>query len=786
MKSAVAAVGLVVVGLSFTAGRAVGTGLPDSAVRTAPPPPAGVSNTALSAMARQYCGRCHTADSTSAPDSPRLRKGNLTLANFDIEHVAGPAQLAKSELMIRKLRADMMPPPGAARPGGDSLRALVETMEQLVDKAAKPNAGERTFQRLNRPEYQAAIRDLLGLEVNAGNWLPLDQMSANFDNIGDAQHISATLLNAYVAAATDIARRAVGDRRASSTPIGTRGGIVVTHTFPADGKYAVTVNVGGGQGTRLEDIDVTIDGQRVARLHYERGVALSTERLPITAGQHKISVAFIRRVDGPYEDLVKPNGASQSGNGSSGAGATVPPPINGISIVGPTDVTGISDNAPRKIIFSCRPATAAEERPCAERIVANMGHRAFRRPLATDEVTSVMTLYDKGFTAGGFEEGIRMALTGILASPRFVFRVETPPPAGVAPGEDYRISDRDLATRLSFFLWGSIPDSTLLALAEQNKLSNKSTLERQVKRMLADPRAPTALAERFGAQWLRIQDLDKVHPDNFFFPDYSEQTATLMRRETLEFFADLVRGDHDMRDMLTAKYTFLNEELAQFYGIPGVGGDFFRRVEYPDSTRRGVLGHGSYLVQTSFGNRTSPVLRGKYILEVLVGAPPPPPPPDVPLLEQTAPTKDGKILTTRERVELHRANAVCKACHQYMDPIGLAVDNFDVTARWRYQENFAPLDTRSAMYDGSPLSSAADLSRALVKRPIPLMRTLAENLMAYGIGRRMEDFDQPTIRSIAKAAEKTNYRFSSFVMGVVNSQAFQYRRAPALSAEKSR
>lgn len=381
--------------------------------------------------------------------------------------------------------------------------------------------------------------------------------------------------------------------------------------------------------------------------------------------------------------------------------------------------------------------------------------------------------------AGGFEEGIRAALQAILASPHFVFRIEEAP-ADVVPGHDYAISDADLASRLSFFLWGSIPDEQLLTLAAQHKLSNEKILDAQVRRMLADPRAE-ALGTRFAAQWLRLQDLDKVRPDAFWFPDYDQQLADAMYRETVLFFNEIVRANRSVLDLFTADYTFVNERLARHYGILNVSGPEFRRVTYPDSTRRGLLGHGSILVQTSLANRTSPVLRGKWVMEVLIGMPPPPPPPNVPDLEETVDAKDGRRLTTRERMEIHRANPTCKTCHQYMDPIGLALDNFDVTGKWRFRENGVPLDTRGTMYDGTAVTTPADLTRSLLSRPIPLMRSFTENLMAYAIGRRVEDYDQPTIRAIVRDAAANGYKFSSFISGVVKSAAFRTKRAETVT-----
>ncbi len=411
-----------------------------------------------------------------------------------------------------------------------------------------------------------------------------------------------------------------------------------------------------------------------------------------------------------------------------------------------------------------------------------IGARAYRRPLTAHDKKSLMSFYDSGAAKGGFDEGVRSALQAVLSSPWFVFRFE-PTPTKVAAGEDFQISDYDLASRLSFFLWGSIPDQQLLTLAQARRLSDKKVLEGQVKRMLADPRAE-ALSSRFAGQWLRLQDLEKVHPDAFLFPDFDLQMADAMRQETELFFTDLVRNDKSILDLFTADYTFVNERLAKHYGIPNVIGPEFQKVKYLDDSRRGILGQGSMLVQTSLGNRTSPVLRGKWVMEVLIGMPPPPPPPGVPDLEETKDSKDGKQLTTRERMELHRANPTCRACHQYMDPMGLALDNFDVTGRWRYRENAMPLDTRGQLYDGTQITSPKELTAALTKRPIPLVRSFTENLMAYALGRRVEDYDQPTVRAIAKEAEAKGYRVSSFIMGVVSSSAFRSKRADSIADER--
>ena len=813
--AAAAAVLLVLVGETAIGGRApeggavvvrgatVSGALPAPHARRVPATVRGIETSALSPVVQKYCAVCH---------NDRAKTGNLSLTGFEVDDAA--KNLAVSEKMIRKLRAQMMPPPGMPRPAGDTLIALVETLEQVIDRNTRPNPGGRTFQRLNRPEYEAAVRDLLALDIDAGRYLPLDTKSANFDNIADVQALSPTLLEAYLNAAAAVSRMAVGDKNAGvnlvtyasspfasqhpwnyveGAPYGTRGGIVAMHDFPADGLYSFRLNISGGVGSRLEDVDVSIEGERVVLLHYERGIERSlvsadapagadyvrSEPVFIKAGQQKVAAAFIRRTEGPYEDLVKPHDWSRASAGTASAGTTEPPHMLELAISGPHKVVGVSETPSRQRIFSCRPTLPAEERGCAEQIIGRIAGEAYRRPLEPKDREGLLGFYEKGRAVGGFEEGVRTALQAVLASPHFVFRFESAP-ENVKPGTDYRLNDYDLASRLSFFLWGTLPDSELLATAQQRKLSDRRILERQVRRMLADPRAE-ALGPRFAAQWLRLQDLDKVRPDAFWFPDFDQQLADAMKEETQRFFNEMVSADRSLLEVFTADYTFVNERLARHYGIPGVSGTEFRRISYPDQTRRGLLGHGSILVQTSLGNRTSPVLRGKWVMEVLLGNPPPPPPPNVPDLEETEDSKDGKPLTTRQRMELHRANAVCRTCHIYMDPIGLALDNFDVTGKWRYRENGMALDTQGQLYDGTPVTSPADLTNALMKRPIPLVRAFTENLMAYALGRRIEDYDQSSIRAITRQAESEGYRMSSFILGVVNSPAFQSKRAEAVA-----
>lgn len=484
---------------------------------------------------------------------------------------------------------------------------------------------------------------------------------------------------------------------------------------------------------------------------------------------------------------MRPHDWSMAGGGAGGGGITTLPHLRDMVVTGPLKVTGISDSESRSRIFTCRPISQEEEEPCAREILQRLASQAYRRPVSDDEVEGLMWFYEQGTEQGGFERGVRDALEAILASPFFTLRLERTP-EDVEPGEIFAINDMDLASRLSFFLWGTPPDAELRAVALDGDLSDEDELERQARRMLADPRAD-ALASRFMAQWLRLQDLYKVRPDPNFYPNFDENLADAMHRETEMLFNHLVAENKDVLELFTADYTFANARLANHYGIRGVAGDDFRMIQYPeDVVRSGILGHGSVLVLTSLANRTSPVLRGKWVMEVLLGTPPPPPPPNVPTLDESSDVaNEGRVLTTRERMEQHRANPTCNSCHSLIDPIGLALDNFDVTGKWRLRENGTALDTRGDFYDGTPVTSPTDLVNALMKRPLPLVRTFTENLMAYAIGRRMEYFDNPAIREIVREAEDDGrYPVASLIMGVVTSDAFRLKQASDVTAEAGR
>ncbi len=749
----------------------------------------------------RFCFRCH---------NDQLLTGGLTLESFDVEHAYDNADIA--EKMIRKLRAGMMPPKAAQQPDDAARMALVAALETTIDAAAvaNPNPGRRMFQRLNQAEYAATIRALLGLDIDVDTYLPPDTISANFDNIADVQMPSATVMEGYMRAAAYVSRVAVGDpsadagsttydvprtqsqkERVEGAPFGTRGGIAVVHNFPADGTYEFQLLLHGeptgalfGRTVRDIRMEVAIDGVRVAFVKIDRwmtesdpaGLTLTTDPIDIRAGAHTVAATFIKGFEGTEDDLITPidNTLADTQIGV-GYGVTTLPHLRNLAIVGPFEVTGISDNPTRRMIFSCRPTSPEEEVPCAESIISRLAAQAYRRPVTRGDVDELMPFYYQGAAFGGFEGGIRTSLQATLASLHFLFRLEKTP-RNLAAGEVYEISAFDLASRLSFFIWGTVPDQELIDLAGRDELSNPDVFDRQVLRMLADPRAE-ALATRFATQWLRLQDLHKIDPDALAFPYFDNILAEAMYRETELLFDHLVREDLPVTELLTADYTFVNERLARHYGIPGVSGTAFRKVSYPDDTRRGVLGHGSVLTMTSHGNRTSPVLRGKWILEVLLGSPPPAPPPNIPDLEETGDAADGRFLSVAEQMAMHRANPACASCHNVIDPIGLALDNFDVTGAWRIKDRGVAIDASGELYDGTPLNGVADLRQALLDRSDVVITHFTEVLMSYALGRRVEYYDMPAIRQIVRDAEENDYRISSFVLGVANSAAFKMAKA---------
>ena len=726
-----------------------------------------LSADAQNKLVSSNCATCHDNDA---------KTGGLSLEDFDAATINRHPETA--EKMIKKLRAGMMPPPTVKdRPDAATLAAFATSLETRIDTAAAlhPNPGRRTFQRLNRAEYARSIHDLLDIDVDVNAFLPPDTMSHGFDNISEVQSFSPTLMEGYLRAASKIASTAVGDKAASptevtvkvprtesqmehveGTPWGTRGGVSVVHNFPADGEYSFRILLHSvptgqlyGSTSRGEQIEVSINGQRVAMMDVnyrmtetdKNGLNLTTPRIHVNAGPQHVAAAFLKKFEGPVDDLIAPIdytlADSQIGDGF---GITTEPHVRDFSITGPYKVTGISDTPSRRKIFVCRPTSAAEEAPCASMILKRLASQAYRQPATSGEIEPLLKFYNQGRAEDGdFESGIKLGLQAILASPRFLFRLEEAPQT-MRAGQNYRINDLDLASRLSFFLWDGGPDAELLKAATNGTLRTPAVFEKQVRRMLDDPRS-SALSTRFAAQWLRLQDVDKIKPDALLYPSFDYNLAESFKRETELFFDSIVRDDRNVLDLLTADYTFVNERIARHYGIPNITGNQFRKVtlgpgfEY----RRGLLGQGSILMQTSVADRTSPVQRGKWIMEVFLGSPPPPPPPNVPPLDDTkAATADGHSLSTRERMEEHRKNPACASCHRVIDPLGLALENFDVTGAWRIRDNMVPVDSNGTLYDGTQMAGPAGLREALLKHSDTLIRNFTENLMSYALGRRVE------------------------------------------------
>jgi mono/diheme cytochrome c family protein len=771
----------------------------------APPRAAPPAESAASAqMVKQYCAGCH---------SDRGKAGGLSLADFD--PATAPPETA--EKIVRKLRVGLMPPPGTRRPDEAVLQDLRRALEVRMDRraATNPNPGWRPFQRLTRPEYTAAVKDLLDVDVDVTAYLPPDTMNQGFDNISDAQSFSPALPQGYLRAAGQISRLAVGDRHAApttathrvlatenqmryveGTPFGSRGGTAFVHTFPADGLYrfdatlvrTVSGELFGNTAVHLagknERLEISVNGERAAVLEVdkamndtgEKGLTLSTPPIAIKAGPQRIAAAFVPRSIGPVDDLLVPIDQTLIDTRiGTGYGVTMAPHLQEIAVAGPMKVTGVSDTPSRRKIFTCHPASPSQERSCATDILRRLATQAYRAPVR-DDLNDLLNFYAQARADGGdFDEGIRFGVQGILANPRFLFRVEQQPQTG---NDSYRVTDVDLASRLSFFLWGTLPDEALLKAASDGTLRNPAVWDKQVARMVADSRS-RALSTRFAAQWLRLQDVDKVRPDGLLFTNWDNSLSEAFVRETELFFDSIVRENRSVLDLITADYSFVNERLARHYGFPNITGPEFRRVTLPEP-RRGLLTQGSILLLTSVADRTSPVQRGKWVLQVLLGSPPPPPPPDVPAFEDTKASADGRFLSVRERMEQHRSNAACMSCHRVIDPIGLALENFDVVGRYRIKDNGVPVDSTGQLYDGTPMEGAAGLRRALLQHRDAFLMNFAENLMTYALGRRVEADDMPALRAIVRDAATQNDRIGAFIVGVTRSAAFQMsRRAPA-------
>jgi hypothetical protein len=782
-----------------------GSGLVAGAQR---PLSTAATSAAPRAVVQQYCVTCH---------NDRSRQGGLSLENQDIAAAGNHPELW--EKVVRKLRAGLMPPPGVRRPPLPEYEALRDWLEADIDRKAQQNPGAVVLHRLNRTEYANVIRDLLDLEIDASTLLPPDDSARGFDNIAGSLTLSPTLLEAYVTAAARVARMAVGywktpteakyiasgdtsqSQQLEGMPLGTRGGMVVRHTFPADGEYKFEIqNYGIGSFIPGEKLELSIDGERVNLFDYvgvgtSQGMAGEGDgkleiALPVKAGSRVVGATFLGATTlRPSLDAIRHFERTSLENNSISQ-LQYPPLIGFLRIQGPFMPMRPEDSRSIRKVFTCRPAEPMEEESCAKEILTALARRAYRRPATAGDVDSLMGFYQEGRRAGAFEDGIELALRRILASPQFLVRAEKEP-ANVAGGQSYRITDLELASRLSFFLWSSIPDDALIDVASRNRLRDPAVLEQQVRRMLADPKSQ-AVIENFGAQYLYLRNLQATSPAGVFYPDWDHELRTSFQRETELFFDSIIREDRSVIDLLTADYTFVNERLAKHYGIPNVYGSHFRRIQLGPELdhRRGILGKGSFLAITWVQNfRTSPVKRGVWVLENLLGTPPPEPPPNVPPLEDT---KDGpgKILTLRERMTLHRANQPCAGCHAIMDNIGFALENFDADGKWRSRERLfagagasgsgavvaeASLDVAVDLYDGQKISGPSELRQALMRYSPQFVRAFTERLMTYALGRGVEYPDMPVVRSIVRDAEQRDNKFTAIVMGIVRSAPFQMR-----------
>jgi mono/diheme cytochrome c family protein len=754
----------------------------------------------------QYCVPCH---------NERAKVGGLMLDRIDLAQLGADPQPWEKETwekVVRKLRAGMMPPQGMPRPDQATLESFASALETALEREAiaRPDPGRASLHRLNRTEYANAVRDLLDLEIDVTALLPADDESYGFDNIADVLKVSPSLLEQYLAASHKVSSLAVGDPATApisqfyrvppdlaqddhieGLPLGTRGGLLIRHNFPLDAEYQFSVKLLRnivGYMTGLEwphQLEITVDGERVfiAPVGGPEDNRMSDEnmseaadkiderlkiRVPIKAGPRLVGVAFIRKTSAESDEPLQPHTRDHDLQNMNGI-----PLVDYVDVRGPYEATGPGETPSRRRIFACRPANAREEVSCARKIVSTLARRAYRRPVTDAEVDSLLAFYQDGRKDASFEAGVQNALRLILASPKFLFRAE-PDPANAAPGTSYRLGDLELASRLSFFLWSSIPDDELLTVAAKGKLKDPAVLDQQVRRMLADRRAE-ALVENFAGQWLFLRNLQGHLPDNSAFPNFDHNLRQAFRRETELLFDSIMREDRSLLDLLNANYTFVNERLARHYGIPNVYGSRFRRVTLTDENRRGLLGHGSVLTVTSYPNRTSPVLRGKWILENILGTPPPPPPPDVPALTENG--QSEKVLTVRERLEDHRKNPVCASCHRVMDPLGFSLENFDAVGQWRAREEGGPVDASGQLADGSSVDGPVSLRRALMRRPEQFVGTMTEKLLTYALGRGLEYYDMPIVRSIARDSARNSYRFSSIVMGIVKSTPFQMKTA---------
>jgi cytochrome c551/c552 len=764
--------------------------------------PAGTVRAAASAAEadstlKQYCVSCH---------NERLKTAGLVLNQMD------PAKVQEHpdawEKVVRKLKTGTMPPPGSPRPERAAYDQTVSWLESELDRTAQLNAGRPALRRLNRVEYENAIRDLLDLQIEADTLLPPDDSAFGFDNIGDLLDVSPSLLERYLAAADRVSALAIGDPETApgsetyrvrgdqsqalhleGLPLGTVGGLAARHNFPLTGEYEFRVallrtNLSAIRGLEFpHQLEITVDGERVllktvggeAEADRDGTIAEKSDatdarlrvRVPVTAGPHDVAATFIRKI-GEGTNRLRPFVRSNSDTYES----TGRPHVETLTILGPFTSLGPSDTPSRRRIFLCRPENQNQEEPCARRILSKLAQRAYRRPVSAADLDLLLPFYKEGRRKGTFETGIQLALRRLLASPTFVFRAENDPPN--AKPAAFKISDLELATRLSFFLWSSIPDDTLIDIGARNSLHQPTVLEEQVRRMLKDPRAD-ALAKNFAGQWLHLRNLENKRPNTDEFPDFDNDLRAAFRREAEMFFTSIMREDRSVVDLLTADYTFVDERLARHYGIPEVYGSRFRRVTLgPElDARRGLLGKGAILMATSQADRTSPVLRGKWILENLIGTTPPPPPGNVPPLD----AKPGVTpRTIRERMAAHRQPA-CTGCHRLIDPLGFALESFDAVGAWRIQENGRPVDSSAQLADGTPVNGVAELRNTLTAHPDAFTQTLTEKMMVYALGRGLQYYDMPVIRGIVREAATKNRSFSSIVLGIARSTPFQMRNS---------
>jgi hypothetical protein len=765
-------------------------------------------------LLNQYCGDCHNSVDWA---------GEVAFDTMSAKDVPQHAEIW--EEAIRKLRGGLMPPPGKPRPDQKELEGFAVSLENYLDKTAQsrpPQPGHVSLHRLNRKEYANSVRDLLGVDIDPAHYLPPDTASDGFDNIANVLKISPTFLDQYLAAARDISIRAVGDphpdaARAVYTadgtnpylhidglPLGTRGGLLVRHEFPADGDYVF--NIEGVLGARYvygvyhpHTIILTVDDKKVfettvggpedfKEVDQQQEAAenrikerFQNIKVHVPAGVHRIGATFIERSMAESDDVLQPlDPIVQDQEGNTGSHDRVSR-IKGLEILGPYDPTGLSETASRDAIFICRPETEAAEWGCAEKIFSNIARRAYRRPVNDDDMATLRRFYDSGRKTGTFDDGIQKGIMAILATPKFLYR-GMPPSTGMAPGQLFEISDLELAARLSFFLWSSVPDNELIDTAIAGNLRDPKVMERELKRMLADPRAKSLVTD-FAFQWLQITDLDHLEDrDPAHFPNFDDALVDSFRREMEYFISSIFSEDKDVVDLMTADYTFVNERLADFYGLAGVNGDRFRKVHLNDSHRWGLLGKGAILTVSSYPNRTSPVLRGQWILEKIIDAPPSAPPAGVNTNLDADPNA-AKATTVRERLEIHRAEPSCNMCHGVIDPLGLALENFNAIGEWRDTDRWTgtTIDAAGKLATGGALGGPDDLRKALVSDPSRFAATFTQKLLAYAIGRTVEAEDMPTVRHIVANAAKSDYRLSAIVQGIVESPTFQMERVPAMA-----